>query len=83
MLAGFHEVCVDKRTVEVINAKKCKGESLWRVSSTTFGHIQSDQTLLPLPPFDTAEAKAKFPPIKAGHQVEEELRVIRLDASKK
>jgi isopenicillin N synthase-like dioxygenase len=78
VLAGFHEVVVNKATRRVIEAKQQKGESLWRVSSTCFGHIASDQTLEPLAPFDSAEAKSKFPPIKTGKQVVEELKVIAL-----
>ena len=39
----------------------------------------ADQMLEPLPPFATAEMRAKFPPILAGHQVTEELRAISLD----
>ncbi len=78
VLAGFHEVVVNKATRKVIEAKQAKGESLWRVSSTTFSHIASDQILEPLAPFNTPEAVAKFAPIKAGTQVVEELKVIAL-----
>jgi hypothetical protein len=70
VLAGFHEVVVNSSTIEVINARIESKKSLWRVSSTTFGHIQSDQILQPLPPFDSdPERVLKFPPIKTGHQV--------------
>jgi isopenicillin N synthase-like dioxygenase len=78
VLAGFHEVIVTDETRKVIERKKAAGESLWRVSSTLFSQIQSDQLLYPLPPFDTVEAKAQFPPVKTGHQVENELRMISL-----
>mmetsp|Transcript_10072 Transcript_10072/g.16552 ORF Transcript_10072/g.16552 Transcript_10072/m.16552 type:complete len:396 (+) Transcript_10072:55-1242(+) len=78
VLAGFHEVVVTEKTVKTIEAKKAKGESLWRVSSTTFGHIASDQVLEPLPPFNTPEAVKAFPPLKTGVQVQEELKVIAL-----
>lgn len=78
VLAGFHEVVVNKATRKVIEAKAAKGESLWRVSSTTFGHIASDVTLEPLAPFNTPEAFTRFPAIKAGTQVVEELKVIAL-----
>ncbi len=78
MLAGFHEVVVNKATRKVIEAKKAKGESLWRVSSTCFGHIASDQVLVPLAPFNSPEALQKFPEIKAGEQVIAELKVIAL-----
>jgi hypothetical protein len=78
VLAGFHEVVVNKATRKVIEAKQQKGESLWRVSSTVFGHIASDAMLEPLAPFDSEEARAKFPAIKAGKQVIEELKAIAL-----
>jgi isopenicillin N synthase-like dioxygenase len=69
VMAGFHEVVVNERTKKVIDDKRAKGESLWRVSSTLFGHMQSDQVLQPLPPFDTQEAKNKWQPIKTGLMV--------------
>lgn len=51
------------------------------MSSTLFGHVQSDQVLEPLDPFDRTVpgARARFPPILAGDQVTEELRAIALD----
>jgi len=69
ILAGFHEVIVSESTVKVIQQRKANNQSLWRVSSTCFGHIQSDQLLQPLPPFDTPEAKEKFPPKFTGDLV--------------
>lgn len=79
VLAGFHEVVCNEKTVEIIEQKKAKEESLWRVSSTLFGHLQSDQTLRPLPPFDTPEALVKYPDIFVGEQVSDELMSINLD----
>jgi isopenicillin N synthase-like dioxygenase len=81
VLAGFHEVIVTKDTVRVIEERKAAGKSLWRVSSTLFSQIQPDQVLQPLAPFDKLEGAAtaeKFPPIKAGHQVQQELQAIEL-----
>lgn len=79
VLAGFHEVIVTKDTVRVINERRAAGKSLWRVSSTLFSQIQSDQVLQPLAPFDQIEGAAeKFPPIKCGHQVQQELQAIEL-----
>ena len=79
VLAGFHEVVISKETCAVIDQRKREGKSLWRVSSTLFGHIQSDQRLDPLAPFVTPDTKTKFPPMLAGDQVTEELRAISLD----
>jgi isopenicillin N synthase-like dioxygenase len=79
VLAGFHEVVVNDKTVQVINEKRAKKESLWRVSSTLFGHLQSDHVLRPLPPFDTPSAKLAYPAKFVGEQVSEELAAINLD----
>jgi isopenicillin N synthase-like dioxygenase len=81
VLAGYHEVVVNEQTVNAISAKKAKGQSLWRVSSTLFAHIQSDQILEPLAPFSTKESAQRFPPKHAGEQVTEELQAINLDQS--
>lgn len=78
VMAGFHEVVITDATKKVIDTKKEKGESLWRVSSTLFSQIQSDQILSPLSPFDSEEAKKNFPEIKSGHQVQKELEAISL-----
>ncbi len=81
VLAGFHEVIVTQATVDTINHKKANGESLWRVSSTFFGHAQSDQVLAPLGHFNTAESAARFPSKKVGDQVKDELLAINLENS--
>jgi len=81
VLAGFHEVVINANTKQVIDAREKEGKSLWRVSSTCFGHIQSDQELKPLAPFNTPEANAKFQPKFAGQQVTDELILINLDQS--
>lgn len=79
VLAGFHEVIVSSGTVDVINKRKKENKSLWRVSSTLFGHIQSDQILEPLDRFKSSpEIASKFPPIYAGDQVKVELEAISL-----
>lgn len=78
VLAGFHEVVINDQTKAVIEKRKAEKKSLWRVSSTLFSHIQSDQLLEPLAPFNTPEAVAKFAPILAGHHVQKELDAISL-----
>jgi hypothetical protein len=55
-----------------------EGRSQWRVSSTLFSHIASDNELKPLGKSATEEAKKKYPTILAGHQVQEELSLIKL-----
>ena len=79
VLAGFHEVVINGATVDKITAREAAKQSLWRVSSTLFGHIQSDQTLEPLAPFDTPAAKEAYPPVLTGEQVATELANINLD----
>uniref|UniRef100_A0A7S2S0B3 Isopenicillin N synthase-like Fe(2+) 2OG dioxygenase domain-containing protein n=1 Tax=Rhizochromulina marina TaxID=1034831 RepID=A0A7S2S0B3_9STRA len=79
VLAGFHEVVVSEATVKTIEKRRAEGKALWRVSSTLFGHIASDHSLRPLGRFDTPEARAQFPAIDAGQQVQKELEAIALD----
>jgi len=81
VLAGFHEVLVAEPTLASIERAKENKKSLWRVSSTLFGHIASDQILEPQGRFATEEAKKKYPPTKAGHQVQAELAAINLAQS--
>ncbi|CAM9649512.1 unnamed protein product, partial [Sphacelaria rigidula] len=81
VLAGFHEVAVSEATLETIRKKREAGLSLWRISSTCFGHVASDKVLRPLGTFATEETLAKYPPISAGDMVQEELRAINLAAS--
>lgn len=78
VLAGFHEVIVTPETTKVIERRRAAGQSLWRVSSTLFSQIASDQVLEPLAPFDTPAAVAQFPAVKTGHQVQNELKMISL-----
>ena len=56
------------------------GRSTWRVSSTVFAHIASDQTLRPLACFDSPAACQQYPEVLAGHQVEQELSALNLKA---
>jgi len=78
VLAGFHEVVVSEATVKAMDEARKAGRSLWRVSSTLFGHIASDNVLEPLGQFATKDALAQYPPTKAGKQVQDELDAIKL-----
>jgi isopenicillin N synthase-like dioxygenase len=78
--AGMHEVVVTDATMPAIAAARSAGRPLWRVSSTVFGHIASDQVLTPLGAFATAAAQAIYPTITAGDFVQKELESIRLKA---
>jgi isopenicillin N synthase-like dioxygenase len=80
VMAGFHEVVVSPATEEVIAQRKAEGKSLWRVSSTLFGHIASDQVLKPLGKYAswTDGVAELYPPVDAGQQVQDELNAISL-----
>jgi oligoribonuclease NrnB/cAMP/cGMP phosphodiesterase (DHH superfamily) len=53
---------------------------LWRISSTLFTHIASDNELKPIvgSPEEIKERLKKYPPILAGDQVNNELNAIKL-----
>lgn len=80
VMAGYHEVVINKATIAAIEKKKAAGGSLWRVSSTLFGHINSDQILEPLGKFANPQAKKLYPPKFTGDQVREELEAINLSS---
>jgi len=81
--AGFHEVVVTPETQVAIERAKAEGRSLWRVSSTLFAHVASDNELKPLKPFASPEAQEKYPSLLAGTQVAEELALIKLGLEQK
>jgi isopenicillin N synthase-like dioxygenase len=76
--AGYHEVVVNEATRAAMATAKAEGRSLWRVSTTMFGTVRSDATLQPFARFaDEPGVRAgKYPPIKAGQQVLNELMAI-------
>ncbi|XP_042421624.1 uncharacterized protein LOC122009506 [Zingiber officinale] len=75
-LAGMHEVVVTNRTLEAIESARQQSRSLWRVSSTLFGHIASGATLKPVGHFADTPLASKYPPICAGDYVEQEVAAI-------
>ncbi|MED6171807.1 hypothetical protein PIB30_044225 [Stylosanthes scabra] len=81
-IAGMHEVVVTNRTVDAIRTAEEQKRSLWRVSSTLFGHIASDAVLKPLGHFVESPLASKYPPLCAGEYVEQELAVINLKGQK-
>ena len=78
VLAGFHEVVASEKTAVAARRAKDNNASLWRVSSTCFAHIASDEVLEPLGHFATSDAAAAFPPTLTGDQVKAELIAISL-----
>jgi len=77
VIPGFHEVVVNAKTLETIERAKKENQCLWRISSTVFVHIASDKILQPLLPC-ALDTEKIFPPILAGDQVANELKVIKL-----
>ncbi|KAJ3300647.1 hypothetical protein HK104_008581 [Borealophlyctis nickersoniae] len=76
--AGFHEVVVVPQTLEAMERQKARNRPLWRISSTLFFHIASDNVLTPLSDFATEESRKKYPEILTGKQVQKELGFISL-----
>eukprot|EP00127_Corallochytrium_limacisporum_P002049 Clim_evm37s99 gene=Clim_evmTU37s99 len=96
VLAGFHEVAVRESTLKVLSGKKAddgdaskrkKPQSSWRVSSTLFIHVRSDDDLYPMPELIGEEAaaaeenKVKYPRTRTGKQVMDELSAINLSGT--
>lgn len=78
VLAGFHEViATEKAAIKAQEAKQAE-KSTWRVSSTCFAHVASDNLLQPLPPFNKKNLTDPPVSIKAGDQVRAELEAISL-----
>jgi isopenicillin N synthase-like dioxygenase len=78
VMAGFHEVVVVDETLAAVEKAKAENKSLWRVSSTLFSHIASDQVLEPLPMFKDDRSAELYPATLAGDQVKQELEAINL-----
>jgi len=79
--AGFHEVVVTPETVAALEKAKAEGRPLWRVSSTLFSHVNSDKILEPLAHYKTEQSLQKYPKTLAGDQVNEELKMIKLNTN--
>lgn len=81
ILAGFHEVAVNETTVSQIKIQSEKGRPLWRISSTLFFHVASDNYIEPLCHFRNDLSMKTYPKIQAGEQVRKELEFIKLAQS--
>ena len=71
---------INLNKIKAVQRAKDEGRSVWRVSSTLFSHIASDNELKPLADFAKLPNASKYPTILAGDQVEEELKMIKLQA---
>lgn len=76
------QVIVSEATLAGVAAARSAGRSLWRVSSTVFAHIASDETLMPLGPFSNTSTAGAYPATLAGEQVSRELERIGLKLTK-
>ncbi len=81
VLPGFHEVVVTDDSSAQAQAALAEGRSPWRVTSTLFAHAGSEAILEPIGPFRTDEALLQYPPIEAGQQVADEIRLLCLDTT--
>lgn len=70
-------ICTEETRAAADRAKQ-EGRPTWRVSSTVFSQVASDQLLQPLGHFATPEAQAAYPALPAGKQVQQELELINL-----
>jgi isopenicillin N synthase-like dioxygenase len=48
VVAGYHEVVVNEKAIEAVARAKQNNTCMWRISSTVFVHVASDQKLQPL-----------------------------------
>ncbi|CAN8066460.1 unnamed protein product [Agarophyton chilense] len=75
---GMHEVVVSEDTKRAVKRFGKSNGSLWRVSSTLFGHIRSDASLDPFEALASADDTKQYFGLKAGDQIAEELKAIGL-----
>lgn len=78
LLNGYHQVVVNEKTLAAIEDAKAAGHSLWRISSTFFAHIASDELLEPVVGLTDAVRSDLYPSRLAGELVQEELKAIGL-----
>lgn len=78
--AGYHEVICTEETVKARDAARAAGRSTWRVSSTVFSQLASDEVLRVLDGFREGDTE-RYPATPVGQFVEEELRFINLASS--
>ncbi|OLN87216.1 hypothetical protein CCHL11_03644 [Colletotrichum chlorophyti] len=74
--AGFHEVVVNEKTLEVIERRKAQfpDRPLIRISSTCFWHLSSDFDLAPIPALAEQAQKVRAEQFNLGRDEGEEVR---------
>ena len=79
--AGMHEVICTPKTQEAMEKARAEGRSTWRVSSTVFSHLASDEKMSPMGRYaDLPEAK-DYPETYVGDYVQQELEDLELKTS--
>ncbi len=73
---GMHEVIVSKETAEAAKKARESGRPGWRVSSTLFAHMGTDESLSPL--LTNGGKEKEYSDIKAGQMVANELKYLDL-----
>lgn len=76
ILAGFHEVVVNDKTIKQIQLAKENNKPLVRVSSTFFGHINSDKYMEVLEQFRNDETVEIYPKVKEGYWLRNRLKKL-------
>lgn len=76
ILAGFHEVVVNDKTIQQIQLAKENNQPLVRISSTFFGHINSDKYMEVLEQFRNEETLQLYPKVKEGYWLQNRLKKL-------
>lgn len=76
VLKGMHEVVVSEETAVAARKAMERGKPVWRVSSTLFCHVSSDESLKPL--ISNGGRENQYANVMAGEQVAKELKDIEL-----
>lgn len=76
--SGYHEVTIVKETMPSIEKQRSEGRPLWRISSTLFFHMSSDEYLQPLMQYANDASNLKYGREMAGIHVQRELGLISL-----
>jgi hypothetical protein len=74
------QVLCTQGTIAAANEARKQGRPQWRVSSTVFSQVASDEVLRPLGKFATPEPNVLYPATVSGQYVEDELQAINLKA---
>lgn len=73
---GMHEVVVSEETAQAARKARESKRATWRVSSTLFAHMGSDESLAPL--LANGGKEKNYEDVKAGDHVANELKEIEL-----